>query len=204
MTVWDTISRGEYVMIVLAAIFLAIIILWAVRRCAIAKLKKKNISLMHRVRDFVAERDVENAINLCEIKNFPGAKVAGKGLKMIGNPIQEIKWEMQDIISRQKFYLTKGITWMKGCAIIAPLAGICGTLAGICDGMIQISACGETADMAMLCGSISPTIVTSIAGFIVGAFAVIAVIDMDRAAGNAVEALAEIKDEIIDILNQPG
>ena len=203
MTFWETIVSGEYVMFALAAILIAVVVIWWARTAWLLSLRKRNIALMHRIRDYVVEGDIENSISLCSGTNLPGARVVESGLKMIGSTLPEIKKAMDHEQSRQQYSLRRGNIWLKALAIIAPLAGCAGTLAGACHHLHQLALSPEGTDPAAACGAIAPTIITTIAGLGVGIIAIIAGTSLEAMGRKAEDEICDLEDELIDILNTP-
>ena len=66
MTFWETVERGEYIMIALAVIFILIVCIWIICSTRLTKQNKSYTIFMQKVRDFVVEGDIENATGVCE------------------------------------------------------------------------------------------------------------------------------------------
>ncbi|MCH5242198.1 MAG: MotA/TolQ/ExbB proton channel family protein [Muribaculaceae bacterium] len=203
MTFWETVERGEYVMIALAVLFILTIIIWWVRSAKLGKERKTYPDLMHRVRDHVMEGDIDNAHQLSGSLNTPGAKVVEAGLSRVGKSIPEIATSMHDTTSIEKEAMTRGLRWLRFIAVVSPLMGLGGTLVGIIDRLRDLGESGG-ADLSILCDAISPTIITTVAGLGVGIFALVAMTCLDAKIDKAQRRLDELSLEFMDLLNEPG
>ena len=204
MTFWETIERGEYVMFALAAVLIVIICVWWIRSAALAKQKKKYSPLMHRIRDHVMEGDIENARQICEASDTPGARVAEAGLSRIGHPMAEVKSAIKDVSNIEKKRMSRGCRWLRALAVISPLLGLGGTLTGIIDRLRDLGESGVAVDIASVCGAIAPTIVTTVAGLGVGIFSLISLTCLEGTVFKARLRLDKIGKEICDLLNEPS
>ena len=204
MNFWDTIVRGEYVMIALAVLLIVIIIIWWVRAARLNSLQKKNSALLHRVRDYVVEGDIENAVHLTESLDMPGARVISAGLHRLGHNICDVTSAMDMAMATEDSEITKGNRWLKTLAVISPLLGFGGTLAGICDALERVAANGVLADISMLSQEVAPCLVTSIAGLGVGVIAIVAYSCLSGLIAKTKDRLHQLSMEFIDLLNEPS
>lgn len=204
MNLWDTIVRGEYVMFALALMLVAAVAIWWARGASLKSLSKKNINLMNRIRDYIMEGDIENARELAEVSTFPGAKVIEAGVTRLGRPVTEIISAMELASSAQNPTIERGRRWLYGIAIMAPLIGAAGSLAGICDAFRNAAEAGGDADLALLSSMIAPALVATVAGLGVGVFAIFAFYCLDGAIAKAKNALSNLTLDFADLLNEPS
>lgn len=204
MTFWETIERGEYVMFALALLLLLIICIWWVRSVKLGKERKSIAPLMHRVRDQIVEGDIENARQLCEATGSPGAKIVAAGIHRIGKPMEEVRGGINMASQIEKEKMNKGELWLRAIAVISPLLGLGGTLVGVIDRLRDLGEAGPAVDLASLCGSIAPTIVTTVAGLGVGIFAIVALTCLNARIESSRRSLDELGLEFIDLLNEPS
>lgn len=204
MTFWETIERGEYVMLALALILMAcVVILWI--RVAMLKRGKRTIpKLMERVRDYVMEGDVENAGQLCDATPSSSARVIKSGLNKMGTPISEVKTALADTAAIEKEGMDKGERWLYMMAVVSPLLGLGGTLVGIIDRLRDLGETVTGVDISMVCGALAPTIVTTVAGLGTGIVALICMTILEGVVAGARRRLDEICNEFIELLNEPG
>lgn len=204
MTFWETVERGEYVMIALAVLFIITIIIWWVRGAKLGRQRRAYPDLMHRVRDHVVEGDIDNALRQCSTFSTPAAKVVESGLKRIGKPMAEVSTALEQRAAMEKEAMGKGSRWLRAIAVISPLAGLGGTLVGVIDRLRDLGEGGPMVDFSMLCNAIAPTIVTTVAGLGVGIFALFAFTCLESRIQGSRERLDEVAAEFTDLLNEPS
>lgn len=204
MTFWETVERGEYVMIALAVLFIIIICIWCIRGVKLRKERKSNEPLMYRVRDHVMEEDFDNARLFCQALHSPGSRLVNIGLHLVGHPVFEISSDLESIANIEKEEMAKGSRWLRSIAVISPLLGLGGTLVGIIDRLRDLGEMGGIVDISMLCNAIAPTIVTTVAGLGVGIFSLIAYTCLDSSIETSRQALDKVKHDFIDLLNSPS
>lgn len=204
MTFWETVARGEYIMIALAVLVIIVLWIWIYKGSKIAKPSKREQSLLiSKVKDYVAEGDIDNAVSICHDSDTPLGEVMACGLTLVGHPMEEIFHAMQRETEIQKQLYLPGIHWLKYIAVVAPLLGAIGTLIGICDGFRDIANDEFIADLNIIAGSVAPTIPTIVAGLGVGILALVAMACLDSEITHATNRLNEAQKDITEILNEP-
>lgn len=204
MTVWEAIQRGEYVMLALGALFIVVLIIWWAKAASLSRDRKTYPPMMQRIRDHVMEGDVENARNLCAATGTPGASVIESGLGRIGQPIIDVRQSMQDVGNLEKNNMAKGMAWLKFIAVAAPLLGLGGSLTGIIDRLRDLGETATPVDIADVCMALAPTFVTTVAGLVVGIFALLAMTGLDSCIRKSRKAIDALEIEFIDMLNEPS
>ena len=204
MTVWEAIQGGEYFMIVLALILAVIVVFCWLRESKLLKQKKSYSDLMQRVRDYIMEGDIENALNICEVIDSPGSMVVSTGIKHIGDNMTDLKSSMESVAQIEKDNLDVGNRWLRFFAVIAPLLGLAGTLIGITDRLRDLGESPYIVDIADLAGTLAPTIVTTVAGLIVGILALIAFTLLETSIESSRRRIDELIVELSDLLNEPS
>lgn len=204
MTVWQTIERGEFLMIPLACMLVAIIMFWWIKGVKLSSPRKKNNLLIDRVRDCVTEGDIDNALQISNNYGTPGGAVISAGLQQMGKPISQVSDAMDKTIVIEKIKFERGFGWMKCLAVISPLLGLGGTLIGITDRLRDLGSLGESVDLAMICNEIAPCVVTTVAGLVVGIMALVALTSIEASATKSTRGLEELGRDFIRLLNQPS
>lgn len=204
MTFWDTVERGEYVMIALAVIFIAIVLIWWIRGAKLHGFSKSYSPLMHRVRDHISEGDIENARQICGASSSPGARVVQAGVDHIGKTMAEVRSAMSQSASLEKESLLNGVVWLRCFAIVSPLLGLGGTLVGVIDRLRDIAEQGAAADVATIAGAIAPTIVTTVAGLGVGIFALVALSALQSSVASARLDIERLAAQFSALLENPS
>lgn len=204
MTFWDTITAGEYVMFALAVLLIATVWIWWARASKLRREHKGYAGMLHRLHDYINEGDLESAAGMCSAISTPGGRAVNVGINLIGNPMSQIKGAMDEVESSESPVMERGIGWLKGIAIMSPLLGAGGTLCGICDRLRDLGQSASEVTPAMICGTLAPTVVTTIAGLGVGVFAVIAWISLEGSVSKAKMKLTDVCQKFRDILNAPA
>lgn len=204
MTFWETIQRGEYVMIALAVVFIAVIVIWWVKGARLYRQRKGYGMLMQRIRDHVTEGDLENARQLCKATATPGARVVEAGLARVGKPMSEVRSAMTETSRVEESRMETGVLWLRMIAAAAPLLGLGGTLVGVIDRLRDLAETGYGADIPTLGGAIAPTIVTTVAGLGVGIFSLLAYSCLNSAVATSKRRLEELYLNFTNLLEEPS
>ena len=204
MTFWETIERGEYVMFALAVIVIAsVLILW-IRSARLAGNRNATRKMMQKVRDYVVEGDVDNALQLCRATFSPGARVIASGLGKMGQPIAEVKDAMAETAEQESHNLSVGTRWLRTFAVVSPLLGLGGTLVGIIDRLRDMGESDVDVTTSMVCEALAPTIVTTVAGLGVGILALIFLTILEGRVGAATRRVEGLGNEFLELLNEPA
>lgn len=204
MTVWETICSGEFVMLGLAAIFVAVAVIWLSRVIFLRKQNNTYPGLMQRIRDHVVEGDIENARSQCHSVSSPGARVIDAGLARVGHTMSEVTSAMHQETDIEKNKLRRGQRWLKFFAVVSPLAGLGGTLVGITYRLRDLGLSDTPVDTSMVCAAIAPAVVTTVAGLITGIFSLIAYTSLDASLASSERKIDELSVEFNDLLNEPS
>ena len=65
LSLWSLVMDGGYIMIPLAILLVVSIYIMVERSIALRRAPKDDDTFMKRIRDYVMEGDIENAVNLC-------------------------------------------------------------------------------------------------------------------------------------------
>lgn len=204
MTFWETVERGEYIMIALAVLFIISICIWWVRAAKLSNDRRGYGQLIQRVRDHVSEGDVDNADQICSAGKTPGARVLCIGIRRIGQPMPEVRASMAQAAELETISMQQGAGWLRAIAVLAPLLGLTGTLVGVIDRLRDLGEGGIMTDISMVCAEIAPTIVTTVAGLGVGIFSLVAFTCLSSSIASAQRSLGMLQGEFTHLLNSPS
>ena len=204
MTFWETVASGEYVMIALAVILIAVGVVWIMRGSRLSREKRESEGLMPAVRDNVMEGDIETAGQICLNSGTHTAEVVEAGLKQMGRPMPEVEAAMQKVSNAKIAEMRYGLEWLRLLAVVSPLIGLGGTLIGVTDRLRDLGESEVPVDFAILCSSIAPTIVTTVAGIVTGIIALISLTSLETQINSVRKVINGCSAEFIDLLNEPS
>lgn len=203
-TLWDLVLDGGYIMIPLALLLLLCIYIFTERCWAVNRAMRHDNSFMKRIRDCVVEGDINNATRLCKKNDSPAARIVLKGISRIGRPAQEVMMSLENAGNIEIARLGKGLSWLSTTAAGAPMLGFLGTVVGMMQAFLEMSAAGTASDISTLSGGISLALVTTVAGLIVGLIALFAYNYLVARLGKAMTELESESMEFMDMLNEPA
>lgn len=204
MSFWEYIVAGEYVIIALGILFIIALWIWIDRTDKLVKDDKKYNLMLSKVRDFIAEGDIENAVGICRKTQTSASLVMAKGLSMIGNPMEVITSSMIQESTLQKENYGNGGQWLKFISVISPLLGIGGTMAGIWSRLMILTSDGGVVDIPVISEAVAPALFTTIAGLFVGIMSLLCFTCLNVRVKKTVKNIYKAIDDVENILNQPS
>ena len=204
MNFWDIIAAGVYVMIPLAILLIATVWIWIARSSSIGRSMNSADEIMHRLRDYIVEGDIENAAKICEGSDVPVGRIVRRGVERIGSPMYEVREAMREEEALESEKLKRGCRWIWWIAVISPLLGLGGTLGGMAVGFHILENSGLPGDFAQFTGIVWPTLITLISGLGVGIFALTAHTVLSGNISKTGLLLSDYSSRFIDLLNEPS
>jgi biopolymer transport protein ExbB len=145
--------------------------------------------------------DARGALKLCEENSSPIAMVFASGLKKWGKPSVEVEQAIIDGGERQVGHLRKGLRVLNGCATVAPLLGLLGTVVGMIDSFNTIATANAMGKSEELAAGIGLALLTTAVGLLIAIPALIMymylagridalVIEMDRYGEDLVDLIS--------------
>ena len=190
-------------MIPLAVLLLVSIYIFTERCIVINRASKDDATFMNRIRDYIHEGDIESATSLCRKTDTPYARLILKGVTRIGRPMNDVLVAIENTGNLEVSALGKGFTWLSTTAAGAPMLGFLGTVLAMIEAFYALAAAGTSANITVLSSGIYQALVTTVAGLVVGIFAVIAMTALEASVRSARQRLAELRVEFLDLLNEP-
>ena len=186
------------------------------------KLSKERLEadvLMAKVNRAVQERDLEQALSVCDVHGGPVARVLKAALNRLPYGRSAVEAAFQEASLQEEQSLTRGLRPLATIAQVAPLLGLLGTVTGMIVAFAEISNQG-TGNPMVLADGIGQALVTTAAGLIVAIPAVIGqnylankvdriLLEIDRRReelmGNVVQVVANKRSEHKDAeINEDG
>ena len=170
---------------------------------AIKKASEIDTSFMDRIRDYILDGKVDNALTLCQSFSNPTSRMIEKGIQRIGRPLQDISTSIENVGKLEIYQLERGLPTMATVAGAAPMIGFLGTVMGMIRAFYDMSTSGSNIDVSQLSTGIYMALVTTVAGLIVGIIAYFAYNILVARVEKVVNKLEAHSTEFMDLLNEP-
>ena len=204
LSFWSLVTDGGYIMIPLAVLLIVSIYIFIERCIALRKASRKDQTFMHRIRDYVTEGDLANAVNLCKATDNPASRLILKGVNRIGRPMQDVLMAIENTGNLEVARLGRGFTWLSTTAAGAPMLGFLGTVIGMIEAFFALANAGTAANITVLSSGIYQALVTTVAGLVVGILALFAYNYLVSWVNRIMNALEADTMEFMDLLNEPA
>lgn len=179
------------------------IFIFVERFVAIRHASRLNMNFMNRIRDYILDGKVREAIGLCRTENTPIARMVEKGIERLGRPMSDVQSAIENVANLEVSKLENGLPFLATIAGGAPMIGFLGTVLGMVQTFMDMSAAGGTVDMALLSGGMYVAMVTTVGGLIVGIPAYFGYNYLVAAIEKLVFRMEANSIAFMDILNQP-
>ncbi|MBO7198603.1 MAG: MotA/TolQ/ExbB proton channel family protein [Alistipes sp.] len=201
---WDLFMGGGWLMWVLVLLACVMIFIFVERFLAIRKATTIDKLFMNRIRDFISDGNIGAAVDLCRRTNSPIARMVEKGIERIGRPMSDIQTAIENVANVEVAKLETGLPWLSSIAGGAPMIGFLGTVVGMVQVFIDMSANQSgTIELAQLSSGMYVAMVTTVGGLIVGIPAYFAYNYLVARIEKLVFRMEATTIAFMDILNQP-
>lgn len=205
INLWTMAQYGGWIMIVLAVLLACAVYLFVERLVILHKAQREDKSFMDRVKDFIHEGKLDEALQLCHETDTASSRMVEKGITRIGRPMQDVMVAIENVGNLEVAKLEKNLVILATIASGAPMIGFLGTVIGMVQvfynmsttnsGVIELSALSEGMYQAM---------VTTIGGLIVGILCIFAYNFLVSRIDRVVRTLESRTLEFLDLLNEPA
>ncbi len=166
---WDLFMSGGWLMWVLVALAAVMIFIFVERFIAIRKATRIDNNFMNRIRDYILGGNINAAIDLCRRTDSPVARMVEKGIERIGRPMGDILTAIENVANVEVAKLEAGLPWLASISGGAPMIGFLGTVVGMVQVFIDMSANQSGAiELSQLSEGMYVAMVTTVGGLIVG------------------------------------
>jgi len=203
MSYWDLAMKGGWVNLLIFFLSLIAIYIFFDRFFVIRRAAREDTTLMNRIKDYIHEGKIESALALCESHDHPVARMLGKGIRLIGRPIQDVHAAIENAGRLEIYNLEKGLAALATVAGGAPMLGFLGTVIGMIKAFYDMANAGNNVDITTLSDGIYTALITTVAGLIVGIIAYFAYNILVARVEKVVFLLEARTSEFMDILNEP-
>lgn len=208
MSIWDLCFGGGafsvVLMCLLFALFFVMVFIFVDRFIAIRKATTIDSNFMNRIRDFISEGNIEAAIDLCRRTNSPIARMVEKGIERIGRPMSDIQTAIENVANVEVAKLETSLPWLSSIAGGAPMIGFLGTVVGMVQVFMNMSANQSGAiELSQLSEGMFVAMITTVGGLVVGIPAYFAYNYLVARIEKFVFRMEATTIAFMDILNQP-
>ena len=179
------------------------IFIFVERFLAIRKASTLDMNFMNRIRDFILDGKIAAAVDLCRKTDTPIARMIEKGIERLGRPMSDVQSAIENVANLEVSKLENGLPSLATIAGGAPMIGFLGTVLGMVQTFMDMSAAGGTVDMSLLAGGMYVAMVTTVAGLIVGIPAYFGYNYLVARIEKLVFQMEANSIAFMDILNQP-
>ena len=204
LSFWSLVMDGGYIMIPLALLLVVSIYIFIERCIALHRASKYDDTFMKRIRDYIMEGDIENAVNLCRKTDTPYSRLILKGVNRIGRPMNDVLVAIENTGNIEVASMEKGFTWLSTTAAGAPMLGFLGTVVGMIDAFFSLANAGTAANITVLSSGIYQALVTTVAGLVVGIIALFAYNYLTARINRVMNSMESKTMEFMDLLNEPA
>ena len=204
LSIWQLCLEGGLIMIPLAILSVIALYIFIERAITIRKVCKYDPDFMKRIKDYVADNEIESAQNLCKKQDTPTARMVAKGISRIGRPANDILVAVENTGNIEIANLSKGLPWLATTAAGAPMLGFLGTVIGMVDAFFSIANSGNAASIGDFAGGIYTALVTTVAGLVVGIIALFAYNYLVARINKEMNQLEARTMEFMDLINEPN
>lgn len=208
MSIWDLCFGGGafsvVLMCLLFALFFVMVFIFVDRFIAIRKATTIDSNFMNRIRDFISDGNIEAAIDLCRRTNSPIARMVEKGIERIGRPMSDIQTAIENVANVEVAKLETSLPWLSSIAGGAPMIGFLGTVVGMVQVFMNMSANQSGAiELSQLSEGMFVAMITTVGGLVVGIPAYFAYNYLVARIEKLVFRMEATTIAFMDILNQP-
>ena len=203
MGLWELFNKGGWLMWVLLLLGGFTIFIFVERFLAIRKASMLDMHFMNRIRDYIYDGKIDSALNLCKKTDTPIARMVEKGIERLGRPMNDVQTAIENVANLEVSKLENGLPFLATIAGGAPMIGFLGTVMGMVQTFMDMSAAGGTVDMALLSGGMYIAMVTTVGGLIVGIPAYFGYNYLVARIEKVVFRMEANSIAFMDILNQP-
>lgn len=198
----QTAFKSSLVMIPLLLLSLLALFIFFERFIVIYKAGRINSKLMKDLRTHILDGKIDSASYLCRKENTPTSRMIEKGLSRIGRSLSDITTAIENVGNHEISRLERRLPILASVVGAAPMIGILGTIVGVIQAFYEMAGSGNSIDLTLISHNIYQTLVTTLAGFVVGLIAYLAYNILVASVKGAITNLKSVTIEFMDILNE--
>lgn len=196
--------KGGFIMIPILLLSIVAVYIFIERYLAIMKAQKEDLGFMDRIKSYILEGKIGEAISLCQANDTPVARMIEKGISRIGRPLTDVSAAIENVGKLEVYKLEKGLPTVATVSGAAPMIGFLGTVMGMIKAFYDMaSAEGGNLNVSLLSNGIYTAMVTTVAGLVVGIIAYLGYNILVAKVEKVVNLLELRTTEFMDLLNEP-
>ncbi len=196
-------SRGGFLMLVLLALSIIAVYIFAERWWSIRKAARIDKNFMNKIKSEIYEGRVKSALELCQTNDSPVARLIEKGIERIGRPLSDIQTAIENTGNLEVARLEKGLPMLATISGGAPMIGFLGTVIGMVQAFFNMSTAGNNIDITLLSGGIYTAMITTVGGLFVGIIAYFGYNFLSSRISDVVFTMESNTIEFMDLLQAP-
>lgn len=158
------IEGGLFIMVPLVVLLLIGLTYIIERFVALAKAKINTADFLTKIRAALKNKNVKEAVQVCETFKGPIASILKTGLMKFGDPKEEIEKSMENAAMHEIARLERGLPVLSSISNLAPILGFLGTVTGMIN---SFDALSQLNDPGAVAAGISQALITTAGGLIV-------------------------------------
>jgi biopolymer transport protein ExbB len=200
----DLAFKGGWIMIPIILLSIIAVYIFFDRYFAIKKAGKFDTELLEKIRVYITNGKVNDAMMLCRKSSNPASRMMEKGISRIGRPLSDVTTAIENVGNLEISKLEKGLPVLASVAGGAPMLGFLGTVMGMIQAFYDMANAGNNIDVTLLSTGIYQAMVTTVAGLIVGIIAYFAYNILVSSVEKVVFKMEATTSEFMDLLNEPA
>jgi len=205
LSFWELTLKGGWMMVPILLLSVIAVYIFVERFIVIRAVNKHDTHFMERIKDYIKEGKIDEALKYCDNFDHPISRMIKKGILRIGKPLNDINAAIENVGKLEVAKLEKGLATLATVSGAAPMLGFLGTVMGMIRAFYDMASVeGGNISVQVLSNGIYTAMVTTVAGLIVGIIAYLAYNFLVAKVEKIVNQLESSTIEFMDLLNAPA
>ncbi len=200
----DLAFKGGWIMIPILLLSIIAVYIFFDRYFAIKKAGKIDSGLLDKIKFYITNGKIDEAVTLCRNNSNPASRMLEKGISRIGRPLTDVTAAIENVGNLEISKLEKSLPVLASVAGGAPMLGFLGTVMGMIQAFYDMANAGNNIDVTLLSTGIYQAMVTTVAGLIVGIIAYFAYNILVASVEKVVFKMEATTSDFMDLLNEPA
>ena len=206
LLIMDLIIDSWVIMLPLFILSIIAVYIWVERYLAIQKASAINPKFMAKLKDSVAQGNLDEAKDICATSNTPVGRMLHKGISRLGKTLNDISTSIENVGKLEISTMEKNLSILATISGVAPMIGFLGTVLGMMNTFHKMADGAENSGIQIgdLSEGIMYAMATTVAGLIVGIIAYLGYNLLVSKIDNVVHKMEDASLEFMDLLDQPA